>query len=324
MNAPGTIAVLTSGGDAPGMNACIRAVTRSALAHGLSVLGSLHGFEGLMDDRFTTLGKNDVSNILQRGGTILHAARSDRVLSPEGRAAAAANRARRGVGGLVAIGGEGTFHGADALAREHGVAVVGVPGTIDNDIWGTDFTIGYDTAVNTALEALDRIRDTAAAHERLFIVEVMGRRAGYIALEAGIGSGAEAILLPETRTDIHSIAETIRRRKAEGRLSSIMVVAEGDDAGNALGIAAELKSREGLDCHVTVLGHVQRGGSPTTSDRVLATKLGWAAVEALLEGSAPCMVGETGGRIVRHPLPCAWERRKELDPILLKLASLLV
>lgn len=324
MRSPGTIAVLTSGGDAPGMNACIRAVARSALSHGLSVLGALHGFEGLIDDRFVPLGKSDVSNILQRGGTILHAARSDRFLTPEGRAAAAASLAGRGVGGLVAIGGEGTFHGADALAREHGVAVVGVPGTIDNDVWGTDFTIGYDTAVNTALAALDRIRDTAAAHERLFIVEVMGRHAGFIALEAGIGSGAEAIMLPETKTDIHGIAETIRKRKAEGRLSSIMVVAEGDDAGNALKIAADLKSREGLDCHVTVLGHVQRGGSPTSSDRILATKLGWAAVQALLDGRAPCMVGETGGRIVHHALSETWERPKDLDPVLLKLAALLV
>lgn len=319
-----TIAVLTSGGDSPGMNACIRAVTRTALGHGLSVLGVLRGYEGLVDDVLRPLGRTDVSNILQRGGTILYAARCERFFRAESRAAAAENLRRRAVDGLVIIGGDGSFHGADLLSREHGVRVVGIPGTIDNDVWGTDYTIGYDTAVNTALEALDRIRDTAASHDRLFIVEVMGRSAGFIALEAGVGAGAEAILMPETRSDLGTIAETVRRRIAEGRRSSILVVAEGDESGTATEIAARLEKEEGLICHATVLGHVQRGGSPTTSDRVLATKLGWAAVEALLEGSGACMVGEVAGHLVRTPFPDTWLRKKELDPVLVRLSTLLV
>jgi len=318
------IAVLTSGGDAPGMNACVRAVTRTALGRGLSVTGVIRGYEGLIDDTMQPLSRTDVSNILQRGGTILHAARSERFLEAGWRSVAASNLSKRGVDGLVVIGGDGSFHGADLLAREHGMPLVGVPGTIDNDLWGTDYTIGFDTAVNTALEALDRIRDTAAAHDRLFIVEVMGRTAGFIALAAGIGAGAEAILMPETRSDLDAIAAIVRARSAEGRRSSIIVVAEGDERGSATQIAEELRVREGLDCHATVLGHVQRGGSPTAQDRALAMKLGWASVEALLDGADACMIGEVAGRITRTPLPDTWMRRKELDAVLLKLAGLLV
>ncbi len=318
------IAVLTSGGDAPGMNACIRSVTRSALAADLPVYGVLHGFEGLIDGCFTRLARSDVSNILQRGGTIIHAARSERFLQPSGRAAAAASLESAGIDGLVVIGGEGSFHGADLLAKEHGVKVAGVPGTIDNDVWGTDRTIGFDTAVNTALSAIDRIRDTAAAHERLFVIEVMGRTAGFIALEAGIGGGAESILLPEIPTDLGRLVSLLERRRSEGRLSSIVVVAEGDDAGNAVQIAEKLQEMAGLTCHATVLGHVQRGGSPTSLDRVLATKLGWAAVQALLDGAAPCMVGEVAGSLLRNPLSSSWLGRKPLDPVLVHLSSLLV
>jgi 6-phosphofructokinase 1 len=319
-----TLAVLTSGGDAPGMNACIRAVVRTALDHGLSVTGILRGYEGLVDDSMLALSRTDVSNILQRGGTILRAARSDRFFQPDWRSAAASNLRSRSVDGLVVIGGDGSFHGADLLAAEHGIAVVGVPGTIDNDLWGTDFTIGYDTAVNTALEALDRIRDTAAAHDRIFIVEVMGRTAGFIALEAGVGAGAEAILMPETRCDLAVIAAAVRKRSSEGRRSSIIVVAEGDELGNATEIARRLRESEGMECHATVLGHVQRGGTPTAADRVLATKLGWASVEALSEGVGSCMVGEVAGKIVRTPFRETWERKKDLDPVLVKLAALLV
>lgn len=318
------IAILTSGGDAPGMNACIRAVVRAAVHRGLFVFGILGGYDGLIDDRFTRLGSADVSNIIQRGGTILHSARSERFLKPEGRTAAAENLARRGVEGLVVIGGDGSFRGADLLSREHGTAVVGIPATIDNDIWGTDLTIGFDTAVNTAIEAVDKVRDTAAAHDRLFIIEVMGRTAGFIALEVGIGCGAEAILIPETPTDLPEICRLVKRRVSGGRTSNILVVAEGDEAGNAFEIAAKIEGISGMKSRVTVLGHVQRGGSPTSSDRVLATKLGWAAVEALAEGVWPCFVGEVDSTVERHPLADAWTTRKELDPLLLQLSEIMI
>jgi 6-phosphofructokinase 1 len=265
------------------------------------------------------LDSRDVSNILQHGGTILHSARSDRFLVPEGRAAAAASLAKRGIDGLVVFGGDGSFRGAHDLSLEHGVQVVGVPATIDNDIWGSDFTIGYDTAVNTALSALDKVRDTAAAHDRLFIVEVMGRHAGFIALEVAIGGGAEAVFIPETPSDIAGVCDKVRERIARGRTSNILVVAEGDEEGNAYTIAKKIEESSGLKSRVTVLGHVQRGGSPTTSDRVLATKLGWAAVDALIEGCAPCMVGVENGIISHHPFPDTWLNRKQLDPLLLEI-----
>lgn len=317
------IAVLASGGDAPGMNACIRAVVRSALHRGLSISGVLRGYEGLIGGGFRELFYDDVSNIIQRGGSILLSARSEAFMTAGGRAAAACSMRERSMDGLVVIGGDGSFRGADALAREQGIAVVGVPGTIDNDVWGTDYTIGYDTAVNTALDAVDRIKDTAASHERFFIIEVMGRTAGFIALEVGVGCGAEAILMPETLTDVAALAVLIRMRRDTGRKSSIMICAEGDEEGGASQIAARLKSDHGIDSHVTVLGHVQRGGSPTTSDRVLATKLGWAAVDALCDGAAPCMVGEVSRCIVRHPLADSWTKKKDLDPELVRLAALL-
>ena len=319
-----SVAVLTSGGDAPGMNACIRAVVRTALDRGLSVSGVRRGYEGLVAGEFQALSRTDVSNIIQRGGTILHAARSPAFLTVEGRAAAAANLRAGGIDGLVVIGGDGSFRGAHELHSEHGTQVVGVPGTIDNDIWGSDFTIGYDTAVNTALEAVDKVRDTAAAHDRLFLVEVMGRDAGFIAMEVGIGCGAEALVIPETETDIPAICDLVRSRIADGRTSNILVVAEGDEEGDAFHIAAAIREHSGLKSRVTVLGHVQRGGSPTSRDRILATKLGWAAVDALLEGAAPCMVGEMRGEIVRSPFADSWTRKKALDPLLLRIAGDLV
>lgn len=305
------------------MNACIRAVVRSGIDHGLAVLGVFKGYEGLIDGRFVHLEHQDVSNIIQRGGTILHSARSERFLSPEGRRMAAGSMADKQVDALVVIGGDGSFRGADLLSREHGIPVVGVPGTIDNDVWGTDLTIGYDTAVNTALEALDKVRDTAAAHDRLFIVEVMGRTAGFIALEVGVGCGAEAILIPETPTDLEGICAKVLGRLASGRTSNVLVVAEGDEAGSAFEIAAKVEAMSSLKSRVTVLGHVQRGGSPTSTDRILASKLGWASVEALVEGRAPCMVGVMSNEVVYHPLSDSWTRRKELDPLLIRLADLL-
>lgn len=315
------IAVLTSGGDAPGMNAGIRATVRTALTSGLSVFGVKRGYQGLIEDDLFPMSSTDVSNILQRGGTILHSARSDEFRTPEGRSKAAENLLRRNIDGLIVFGGDGSFRGANDFQKEHGVRVIGVPATIDNDIWGSDFTIGFDSAVNTALEAMDKVRDTAAAHDRLFIVEVMGRHAGFIALEVGIGAGAEEILIPETVTDISEISRKVQARYDSGRTSSILVVAEGDDAGSAYDIAKKIEIHSGIRSRVTVLGHVQRGGSPTAADRMLATKLGYAAVIALLEDAAPCMVGVEAGSISRHPLADAWTRKKELDQLLVLLSS---
>ncbi len=317
------IAVLTSGGDSPGMNACIRATVRRALDRGLSVTGVRKGYEGLIDGDFFELESQDVSNIIQRGGTILHSSRSGRFLTPEGRSAAAANLRNNGIEGLVVIGGDGSFRGADRLSFEHGITVIGVPATIDNDLWGTDLTIGFCTAVNTALESIDKVRDTAAAHDRLFIVEVMGRSAGFIALEVGVGSGAEAVLIPETPTDLEAIVRKVKNRISAGRTSNILVVAEGDEAGNAFEIAAKIEKISGLKSRVTVLGHVQRGGSPASIDRVLASKLGWAAVDALVDGAVSCMVGEIDGEIAINPLPDAWTKKKKLDPMLLELSETL-
>ncbi len=303
------------------MNAGIRATVRTALASGLSVYGVKRGYQGLIEDSISPMCSKDVSNILQRGGTILHSARSEEFRTEEGRIKAAANLNKRRIDGLVVFGGDGSFRGANDLQREFGIRVIGVPSTIDNDIWGSDFTIGFDTAVNTALEAIDKVRDTAAAHDRLFIVEVMGRHAGFIALEVGIGAGAEEILIPETVTDIPAICRKVKSRLETGKTSSILVVAEGDEEGNAYEIAQKIEAHSGLKSRVTVLGHVQRGGSPTASDRMLATKLGYAAVQALLDDAAPCMVGVEDGLISRHPLADAWTRKKELDKLLVKLSS---
>ncbi len=303
------------------MNACIRATVRRTLDRGLSISGVRKGYEGLIDNDFVELGSSDVSNIIQRGGTILHTARSDRFLTEEGRCKAASNLKKNLVEGLVVIGGDGSFRGADALGTEHAIPVVGVPATIDNDLWGTDLTIGFDTAVNTALEAIDKVRDTAAAHDRLFIVEVMGRSAGFIALEVGVGAGAEAVLIPETPTDLERICNKVKDRISRGRTSNILVVAEGDEAGNAYEIARKIEDISGLKSRITVLGHVQRGGSPTTTDRVLASKLGWASVDALLEGAWPCMVGEINSEITRYSLTDSFTNRKQLDPLLITLSE---
>jgi 6-phosphofructokinase 1 len=315
------IAVLTSGGDAPGMNAGIRATVRTALSSGLSIMGVRRGYQGLIENDIRPLRSSDVSNILQRGGTILHSARSRDFMSHSGRERAAQNLTEHQIEGLVVFGGDGSFRGASDLHEDFGIKVVGAPATIDNDIWGTDFTIGFDTAVNTAQEAVDKVRDTAAAHDRLFIVEVMGRNAGFIALEVGIGTGAEEILIPETPTDISSICRKLTVRYAQGKTSSILVVAEGDEAGDAYEIAEKIERQSGMKSRVTVLGHVQRGGSPTAADRMLASKLGHAAVKALIDGAAPCMVGVETGRTVRHPLADSWTRKKELDPLLLRLVT---
>ncbi|WP_457630112.1 6-phosphofructokinase [Oceanithermus sp.] len=317
------IGVFTSGGDAPGMNAAVRAVVRWLSANEIEVVGIKRGYAGMIDGEFVPMTPRDVANIIQRGGTILRTARSKAFMDPEGRAEAARQLARAGVEGLVAIGGDGTFRGAIKLTQEHRIPVVGVPGTIDNDLYGTDFTIGFDTAVNTALDAIDRIRDTAASHERVFFIEVMGRHAGFIALNVGLAGGAEVIALPEIPTGPDEIAEQIRVSEAKGKSSSIIVVAEGAYPGGAdtlMKAAQEIYPFEG---RVTVLGHIQRGGSPTAHDRVLASRLGAAAAETLVAGTSGVMLGEVEGEIALTPLAEAVEKRKPINRSLYELAGIL-
>jgi len=317
------IAVFTSGGDAPGMNAAIRAVVRSAWANGLEVIGIRRGYQGMIEGDFVPLGPRDVANTLQRGGTILLTARSKEFMLPEGRAKAAENLKKAGVDGVIAIGGNGTYAGAAKLMVEHQIPVVGAPGTIDNDLYGTDYTIGFDTAVNTALEAIDRIRDTAASHSRVFFIEVMGRHAGFIALEVGIAGGAEVIVIPEIPTDAWACAQIINKSAEKGKRSSIVVVAEGGYDGGAEQLARDVQQYSGFEGRVTVLGHIQRGGSPTAKDRVLASRLGAACVEALLGGASGVAIGEVKGEIRFTSFAEAIEKRKEVDRETHQLAAVL-
>jgi len=305
------IAVLTSGGDSPGMNACIRAVSRAAAHNGLECLGAVGGFSGLVKGEFVPLPPRSVSNIIQRGGTILKAGRCPEFLQKRARASAARNLSRMGIGGLVAIGGDGTFRGVHALCREHGVQAVSVPGTIDNDIPFTD-SIGFDTAVNTAMQSIDKIKDTSISHGLPFFVEVMGRRSGAIALESAIASGAEAALLPEVLHDMKDVCRTIREGRAAGKASLIVVVAEGDETGGARRAGEVAKLATGIDYRVCVLGHTQRGGSPTVRDRVLATRLGCRAVEELMRGTKDSMAGEENGVATLVPLARILRKRKEV------------
>lgn len=318
-----TIGVFTSGGDAPGMNACLRAVVRSAVRAGCRVVGIHRGYAGMLAGEFQDMPATSVSNIIHLGGTIIKTGRCEEFFHPEGRAMAAEQLRKAGIEGLVAIGGEGTFQGAHKLWLEHNVAVIGVPGTIDNDLYGTDATIGYDTAVNTALDAIDRIRDTATSHDRLFFVEVMGRRAGFIALAVGVAGGAEMILVPEMAVSCQQIYDTIAAGVRRGKTSSIIVVAEGDEEGGALQIARRVSELGPIESRVTILGHVQRGGRPTAFDRMLASELGAAAVQALLEGDCDKMVGRVNKEIVRTPLVDTWEKRKEFSFRLHELAQVL-
>lgn len=317
------IGVLTSGGDSPGMNAAIRAVVRIGIHHGLEVYGIRRGYAGLMEKEIEKMHLGSVSNIIQRGGTILKTARSEEFKTPEGRKKAAAVLKELGIDALVVIGGDGTFRGATDLNKECGILVIGLPGTIDNDVYGTDFTIGYDTAINTALSAIDKIRDTATAHSRIFFVEVMGRDVGFIALEVGVAGGAEEILIPETPTDLDGICTRVQEGRARGKSSMIIVVAEGDEAGGAFDIAEKIKGKIGGDYRVCVLGHVQRGGSPTARDRVLASKLGAAAVEGLLAGKTNVMAGEINGKVVFTPVNETWEKKKKIDMELDRIAKIL-
>lgn len=318
------IGILTSGGDAPGMNAAIRAVVRTAAYHGLEVFGIERGYKGMMEGAIRPLGPRDVSGIIGRGGTILYTARCLEFLERPGREQAAANLAKQGIEGIVVIGGDGSYHGAEKLHSEFGIRCIGMPGTIDNDIGGTDYTIGFDTAINTAMDAIDRIRDTAASHDRIFFIEVMGRRSGYVAMISGIAGGAEDILLPEVDAPIEKLIERLRAGEKRGKKSSIVIVAEGYQLGGATAIAAMVgEQSEFKDNRVTVIGHLQRGGSPTAFDRVLASRMGVRAVEALLEGESGKMVGVSGQNMLLRPLSEAWELRTRFDMGLLRVAHVL-
>ncbi|OUO92611.1 6-phosphofructokinase [Cloacibacillus sp. An23] len=314
------IGVLTSGGDAPGMNASIRAVTRTALYHGLDVIGIRRGFEGLLDGDFVPLTRSSVGGILMHGGTILRTARCAEFMRPEGVNAGAAKLRENDIDALVVIGGDGSFHGALEL-HKRGIQVIGVPGTIDNDMAGTDCTIGFDTACNTALECISKLRDTASSHDRMFIVEVMGRNAGFLALETAVACGAEFVLVPEIPADIEAIIKKVHYAKEHGKTHSIIVLAEGVMPAHEL--ADKLKGKCDYDPRIVVLGHIQRGGSPSCFDAVLAAKLGYAAVECLLDGKMGMMVGRIGGEIVASPLQKAWEERRPLDKDMLRIMETL-
>ncbi len=317
------IAVLTSGGDAPGMNAAIRSVVRVAAGRDFRVSGIRRGFSGLIQGELVEMTPRAVANVLQRGGTFLKTSRSPEFLEPESRERARGVLEANGISGLVAIGGDGTLKGAHELARIWSGKVVGIPATIDNDVFGSDDAIGFDTALGTALDAIDKIRDTAASHERLFLVEVMGRHSGFIALGVCIAGGAEDIFVPEVATDLEACSQRLVEARKRGKAMSILIVAEGEHEGDAFAVAEKLKARTGFDYRVTVLGHIQRGGSPTARDRILATKLGAYAVEAISQGKTDVMVGEVAGRLTTTLLEETWTRKKELDPFLLKLIPVL-
>ena len=317
------IGVLTSGGDAPGMNACIRAIVRCGARSKLEVVGIRRGYAGLLEDDFIKLGPRSVANIIHRGGTFLETARCEEMKTADGIKKAIQNLHRENIEGLITIGGDGTFRGAVAVAEAGEIKVIGIPGTIDNDIYGTDYAIGFDTAINTALSAIDKIRDTAGSLQRPFFIEVMGRERGFIALDVGIAGGAESILIPETETKIEELCLDMRRNFKKGKKSSIVIVAEGDEAGGVFPVAQQVWERLKLDYRVCVLGHIQRGGSPTARDRILASKLGAAAMDALVNGKSGYMVGELKGQITLTPLRETWEKRKELDNNLLQLMKVL-
>ena len=317
------IGILTSGGDSPGMNPAIRAVVRTAIHHGLEVSGIYNGYEGLMNDQFVEMDTHSVSGIISRGGTILKTARSKRFRTEEGLKTAYENLMREGIDGLVVIGGDGTFRGALDFGSKYNIPIMGLPGTIDNDLYGTDLTIGFDTALNTVIEAVDKIRDTAASHNRIFFVEVMGRDAGFIALQSGIATGAEGIMIPEMQTSteevIEGLADGLKKRNCR---SAIIIVAEGDEAGGAIEIAKRVKEKyDYFDTRVTILGHIQRGGSPSCRDRVLASELGFDAVRALLNGRHGEMVGMINNKIAYTPFAKATKHHLNVDKTMMDLAK---
>lgn len=314
------IGLLTSGGDAPGMNAAIRAVVRKSIYHGLEPVGVKHGYTGLITGEFVEMNLGSVADIIHRGGTILQTARCEEFLLETGRVKALKNLRNAGLEGLVIIGGDGSFRGAVALTKL-GFPVVGVPASIDNDIAGTDYAIGFDTAVNTVVDAINKIRDTATSHERIFVIEVMGRRSGYIALSAGLAGGAESILIPEIQVDLEDVLARLHRGKARGKLHSIIVVAEGFASG--IDLARDLKDKSGMEIRVTILGHIQRGGTPTAQDRVMASLLGARAVDLLMNKETGKMVGMVAGEIVAQDIASALQQGKRLDLEMCKLANIL-
>ncbi|MDA9217706.1 6-phosphofructokinase [Schleiferiaceae bacterium] len=318
------IAVLTSGGDAPGMNAAIRAVTRTALYHGKRVFGVYRGYEGMIENDIVELSTSSVKHILALGGTFLKSARSQEFRTPEGRAKAAKNLRDRNIDALIVIGGDGSFTGALKLAEEHGIKVIGVPGTIDNDLFGTDYTIGYDTATNTVIESVDKIRDTASSHNRLFLVEVMGRDTGYIAASTGLATGALSIILPEKKNTYSELFADLRSAQANKKTSNIIMVAEGNHLGDIFEIASTVRKEfPSIDVKVTTLGHTQRGGSPSTNDRVLASVLGHYAIIGLIEGQEKVMSGMINQKVVFTPLGDAISKTTELDYEMLTIAKIL-
>ncbi|BFG69720.1 6-phosphofructokinase [Sediminibacterium sp. KACHI17] len=318
------IGVLTSGGDSPGMNAAVRAVVRTGIYHGMEVYGIMRGYSGMIEDDIFQMDSRSVANIIQRGGTILKTARSKEFFEKEGRQKAYENLKKRGINGLVIIGGDGSFRGAQKFSNEFDIPCIGLPGTIDKDIAGSDFTIGFDTAVNTAVEAIDKIRDTADAHDRLFIVEVMGRDAGYIALHSGIATGAENILIPETKTDIEELIASLSEKEKRKKLVNLIVVAEGDDFGGGNEVATIIKQRlPNADTRVCILGHIQRGGSPTCLDRLIASRMGYHAVESLMIGRFNVMVGILNNKMNYIPLDNAIKAKQKISEDWLKIVKIL-
>ena len=319
-----SIGILTSGGDSPGMNAAIRAVTRAGIFEGWKVYGIYRGFEGLINGEIKEFTSESVSNVIQRGGTILKTARSDEFRTPEGRTKAFEMLHRHHIDALIVIGGNGSLSGAEDLAREHDVTVIGLPGTIDNDLYGTDSTIGYDTALNTIVDCVDKIRDTATSHDRIFFVEVMGRDAGFLAQNSAIASGAEAAIIPEDRTDIDQLAQFIGRGIRKSKNSSIVLVSESKKDGGAMHYADRVrKEYPEYDVRVTILGHLQRGGRPSAYDRILASRLGVAAVEALKEGQRNIMVGIKNDQVVYVPISKAVKIDKPIDRELINVLTVL-
>lgn len=317
------IAVFTSGGDAPGMNAAVRAVVRTASHYDLHIYGIYEGYEGMINGKIKRLDTTDVANIIQAGGTKLKTARSEAFRTPEGRQMAYDNLMAHEIDACIAIGGNGTFTGAKIFSETYDIPFVGLPGTIDNDICGTDYTIGFDTAINTAVEAIDKIRDTAHSHNRLFFIEVMGRHSGAIALHTGIGTGAASIFIPETETNLEEFVKNLLKASRRKKLFNVVVVAEGNQNGNAMGIAQYLKDKHDIDSKVTIIGHLQRGGAPSAFDRVLASRLGYHAVKALMDGQKNVALGVVNSKIAFTPFSKAISESKALNADLIAMTEIL-
>ncbi len=318
------IGVLTSGGDSPGMNACIRAVVRTGIYHGMEVFGIMRGYTGMVENDIFKMEGRSVANIIQRGGTILKTSRCKEFFTPEGRKKAYDNLKKHGIDGLVIIGGDGSFRGAQIFSNEYDIPCIGLPGTIDKDIAGTDFTIGFDTAVNTAVEAIDKVRDTMDAHDRLFIIEVMGRDAGYIALHSGIATGAENILIPERKTDIEEVIRQLAEKERRHKLVNLIVVAEGDEFGGGNEVGKIIQERlPQQEVRVCILGHIQRGGSPSCFDRLIASRMGYSAVECLMDGKYNVFVGIVNNRMHYTPLNEAVKKKQRISEEWMKIVKIL-